>query len=206
MFGGDAAKISKIQMFNDFGFIGKTVALTSQGGRTEDMKLLSVDFEEVIGNDAFIGEHDDDSSALYEYLHDHKLLCIIFEEQKMTNQSTKADLRENIFRGFKVIDLDDATIYEEAEKTWNDIRHTILVDGLCSTPMYDRNGRLLINPNGSVKEQINLPKSRDHIIFLRGTGTDSNDKILVDGVRIYRQNYWIKGKFIADTLRSKDYL
>ena len=42
MFGGKAKKLNQIALFEKFGLIGKTITFTSNGGRTEDMKLYHV--------------------------------------------------------------------------------------------------------------------------------------------------------------------
>ena len=47
MFGGEAKKLNEIDIFRRFGLIAKTVVLTSKGGRTEDMKLYHMDFDEL---------------------------------------------------------------------------------------------------------------------------------------------------------------
>ena len=53
----------------------------------------------------------------------------------------------------------------------------------------------------------NWPKSRDGVLFIRGTGTDANDKpVEVTGVRMYRQNVWIKGKELVEQLSATPYL
>ena len=66
---------------------------------------------------------------------------------------------------------------------------------------------LVINKNGTVSTTINLPKSRDHPVFIRGTGQDSSRKTEeVNGIRMYRQNIWIKGKTIVEFLDSIEYL
>lgn len=47
MFGGAAKKLNQIELFERFGLIAKTIAFTSRGGRTEDMKLYHMDFSEM---------------------------------------------------------------------------------------------------------------------------------------------------------------
>ena len=204
MFGGNSNKISKIDLFYRFGFVGKTIAVTSSEGRTEDMKLVPVDFEEV-ENKPFLGNSEDEESELYSYLHDHKLLCIVFKEQPHSSKEI-ADLRKNTFEGFKVINLDDSDIIVNAEITWNKVRDLLLNNGLKSNPVYTKDGKKIINKNGLVKEATNLPKAKDYLIFLRGTGADSSSKVLVNGVKMLRQNYWIRGSYIVEKLKSMDYL
>lgn len=46
MFGGHASSINQIKDFCEIGLVAKTIVLTSDGKRTEDMKLFRVDFDE----------------------------------------------------------------------------------------------------------------------------------------------------------------
>ena len=209
MFGGDAKKISKIDLFVKFGLIGKTVAITSSEGRTEDMKLTSVNFDEILENPFFEAAAKDDEenfeSELYSYLHDHKLLCIVFKEQPHKSKEP-ADLKMNKFQGFKVLDLDSPDIVKSAEKTWNLIQKLLKSKSLRSDPVYTKAGVQRFNKNGLPMEATNLPKSTEELIFLRGTGDDSSDKYLVQGVKIYKHDFWIKGLYIAEQLKTIDYL
>lgn len=209
MFGGNANKISKIDLFVSFGLIGKTIAISSSNGRTEDMKLVSVDFDEVEKKPFLkVAKDDSDSdeeSDFYSYLHDHKLLCIVFKEQPHKSKET-ADFRKNTFEGFKVLDLDSSSIIDSAERTWNYIQGLLKTNNLQSNPVYTKDGKPRVNKNGIPMEATNLPKSKDYLIFLRGTGNDSSDKVLVQGVRILKQNFWIKGSYIVEQLNAIDYL
>lgn len=55
---------------------------------------------------------------------------------------------------------------------------------------------------------FNLPlKSRDGVLFVRGTGTDASDKpVTVNGIHMYRQNVWIKGRELVERLSATQYL
>ena len=213
---GKANKLSKIDLFVNFGLIGKTIAITSSGKRTEDMKLISVNFNEIEqklfyectneeNNERTTEDIYEDESSLYSYLHDHKLLCIIFEEQPHGSKET-ADLRTNKFKGFKVLDLDSQDIMESAENSWNSVNTLLNTNGLQSNIVYTKEGKPRINKNGLVMEKTNLPKSRKSLVFLRGTGRDSSDKYDYKGVKIYRHNFWIKGSYIAEQLEKTEYL
>ena len=51
----------------------------------------------------------------------------------------------------------------------------------------------------------NLPKSKNHMVFLRGTGANSDDKpVEINGVRMYRQYVWLKGSAIVDFLNLSE--
>ena len=209
MFGGEASKISKIGLFVKFGLIGKTVALTSSEGRTEDMKLTSANFEEIEEKPFFKAAENEDEdnieSELYSYLHDHKLLCIVFMEQSH-NSKEPADLKKNKFKGFKVLDLDSPDIVKSAENTWNSIQELLRTNGLRSEQVYTKAGKPRFNKNGLAMEATNLPKSSEGLIFLKGTGDDSSDKQDFYGVNMYKQDFWIKGLYIAEKLKRIDYL
>jgi len=58
-----------------------------------------------------------------------------------------------------------------------------------------------------VKTEINLPKSKDYTVFTRGSGTDSTKKpVELNGVKMYAQYFWIKGKWIVDELEPEQYI
>lgn len=53
----------------------------------------------------------------------------------------------------------------------------------------------------------NWPKSRDGALFVRGSGSDATDKpVVVNGVRMYRQNLWAKGTVIARMVAEADFV
>ena len=56
---------------------------------------------------------------------------------------------------------------------------------------------------GEVSSAPNLPKSSEGIVFVRGTGVDSSDKReCVNGVRMYCQQVWIKGSYLAELVNQ----
>ena len=84
MFGGKSKKMNRVELFQKFGFVAKTITLTSRGGRTEDMKLFHMDFdeimrEEVLDEEGGKREYMFEDSELYSYFAEHEFLCIIFE-------------------------------------------------------------------------------------------------------------------------------
>lgn len=56
MFGGEAVKNGRVEMFNKYSISGKTVVITKKAGRTEDMKLNPVDFDEMQNESATFEE------------------------------------------------------------------------------------------------------------------------------------------------------
>ena len=207
MFGGTAKKISKIEMFRKFGYVGKAITVSARGSRTEDTKLFSVDFDElmdegVVDENGELRDKTFEDSDLYHYLTENKLLCVVFCEKEPSDDG-KIVLGENMFMGFKILDLSDDEIINEARRTWNETRALIRDGGLRFVPSLDKNGNVQYTPKTHViKGAPNLPKADDHLIFFRGTGQDATDKINVNGVEMLRQDYWIKGTYLASKLRD----
>ena len=53
----------------------------------------------------------------------------------------------------------------------------------------------------------NLPKSEENIVFFRGSGKNATDKSQeVNGVKMLKQYYWIKGSYIVEKMKEIDYL
>lgn len=207
MFGGTAKKISKIEMFRKLGYIGKAVTVSAQGTRTEDTKLFSVDFDElteewVEDEDGTLREKFFEDSELYQYLHDNKLLCVVFQENHPGDDG-KIILGDNKFLGFKIIDLSDDVIMNEAKRTWEETRALIKSGRLEFVPCLHKNGNQRFTPKTGIPMGApNLPKSADHLIFFRGTGQDARDKVSINGITMLRQDYWIKGTFLVEKLKS----
>lgn len=64
--------LNKIDLFRKYGLIAKSIAVTSKGGRTEDMKLYHIDFGEMIKtefieDDETIREFTFEDSEMYEF-------------------------------------------------------------------------------------------------------------------------------------------
>lgn len=195
MFGGVSSKINKIDIFAKVGIIAKTICLSSRNGRTEDTKLFPIDFAEL--EDESISFED---SSIYDYFMNHQVLCIIFKEK-----DKKQEFKDNQFLGFKRISYDYDFINTEVRKTWEDLRRLILNKELKEETEYKKDGTPKINPNGLVSTSINFPKSIDHVVFVRGSGIDSSVKpCCVQGIRMYRQYIWVKGKYMVDRLKESD--
>lgn len=195
MFDGKSSKINKIDLFAKVGIIAKTICLSSKGGRTEDTKLFPIDFSELENTDI---EFED--SSIYDYFMNHQVLCIIFEEK-----NKEQNFKENKFKGFKRISYDYNFINTEVRHTWEDLRILILNKGLRETPELKKDGTKKINPNGLEATSINFPKSCDHVVFVRGGGIDSSVKpYCIQGIHMYRQYIWIKGKYMVDRLKKTD--
>lgn len=209
MFGGSSKKLSKIELFRKFGVIGKSITVSEKGGRTEDMKLFPVDFDELA--EAEILDEDTgvmrdkcfEDSELYSYLTENKLLCIMFQE--VPDSDGVVHLENNIFMGFKFVDLSKEEILQQAKESWETARHLIRYDELKVEHVCTKEGFIRYTPKTKIPMTAsNLPKSKDNIIFFRGTGTDAADKINVNGLEMLRQDYWIKGSFLVETLKASE--
>lgn len=193
MFGGKSKKISKIELFSKIGLIGKTITLTTTGSRTEDMKLFTIDFEEWADEHAVF-----EDSTIYDYFANHQFICIIFEEPSSTSA-----LADNKFIGFKRLTFSDEIIQSVVRKIWEEIRVLVNENKLKEEIVCNKQNQPIINKNGTVKTSINFPKSKENIIFVRGTGQDSNDKaVKVNGISMYRQNVWLKGSYVVEALKE----
>ena len=71
LFDGTAKKMQKISLFVRLGILGKTINLTSKGGRTEDVKLFCIDFNEILTNDF-------EESMFKSYFSDYQFLYMVF--------------------------------------------------------------------------------------------------------------------------------
>lgn len=192
MFGGDVKKMRDIEIVRKIGLNLKTVSVSVKGERTEDMKLMPVDFEEFLDPDL---EFED--SLIFDYFANHQLLCVVFQE-KDKNQK----FRENRFLGFRRLAFQKDFIEKKVRSTWDDVRHTVYSGNLRDEVVTTKSGKPRHNPKGNIMTAPNLPKSENHDVFLRGTGADSDDKpVELCGVRMYRQDVWLKGSVIVDLLK-----
>lgn len=194
MFGAQSLKMNQIELFQKFGIVGKSITMTVAGGRTEDTKLVAVDFEEWTDRGIAFEE-----SSIYDYFANHQFLCMLFEEP-----SKDAPLCDNKFLGFKRLSFCEGFIQGEVKKTWDEVRRLVWNQELAETVELDKMGNPRINKKtGTVKKSINFPKSRDHIVFLRGGGLDARTKTeKVNGINMYKQYVWVKGSYIAGALQK----
>ncbi|AGY82629.1 MutH/Sau3AI family endonuclease [Carnobacterium inhibens] len=197
MFGAKSKKIGKIELFSEIGLIAKTITQTKQGTRTEDTKLFKVDFDEWL--DEKINFED---SSLYSDFSERQFLFIIFQEQDKSEK-----LLTNKFLGFKRVIFSEEFIENQVKSIWGDVRSKFFSNSLREEVMLNKNGKPVINKNGTIKTSVNFPKSKDYDVFFRGTGRDSSDKtITIKGIDMYKQNVWIKGSVINEMLNSVDFL
>lgn len=194
MFGAGTDKLREIDIFAKLGIIPKTIIHTKKGGRTEDTKFDTIDFKE--WTDKTIKFED---STIYNFFAEQTILAIIFQET-----GPKTPLENTIFRGFKRLQFDDAFLNEVVKPVWDRVRELIWNDDLKVSIMKDKNGNIQMTPTtGLPKEETNFPKASESAIFLRGTSVNATKKPLVlNGQRMYNQQFWLKGLTIVDMLRS----
>lgn len=198
MFDGQAKKLQKVELFTKIGMIAKSIALTTKGMRTEDMKLFRIDFTEVCTPDIKF-----EDSSFYGYFADGQMLCIVFEEP-----SADAKFKENKFLGFKRVVFNEDFIENTVRPVWNKIRSLIFSGELVDeVKCNNKTGKPVINKTGTIKSAPNFPKASEGNVFVRGDSTDSTEKPeIVNGIPMYRQYIWIKGAYIAKCLTETDFL
>lgn len=197
LFTGHAGKISQVPLFAKAGLVFKTMTLTPTGGRTEDMKLNpSIDFDELCDPSVEF----EDSAFAAPFIDSTMVVAVLEEEYR------DCPLCQCRFVGFKVHWL--GTYLDAARALWDGMRNLVFSDGLVDAPVLKRDGTPRVTPKTGIPMTApNWPKSRDGVLFVRGTGTDANDKpVTVNGVRMYRQNVWIKGTELANRLERLEYL
>ena len=197
MFGGNSKKMQDIKLFNKVGIIGKTITLTENDQRKEDMKFFTIDFDEIINEDYKFEE-----SQFYDFFTNNRFLCIIFKRPYKGAKS-----HETTFLGFKIINFDEKFIEEDVKKTWVTIRNLITNNNLKDVIKYDKKGNPKINKNGTIQSAPNFPKSSEGNVFVRGTGSTAKSKPLkINGIKMYYQQIWVKGKYIVEKLNEIDYI
>lgn len=197
LFTGHAGKISQVPLFAKAGLVFKTVTLTPTGGRTEDMKLNpSIDFDELCDPSV---EFED--SAFAAPFIDSTMVVAVLEEQYRD-----CPLCQCHFMGFKTFWL--GSYLDAARALWDGMRDLVFSSGLADAPVLKKDGTPRVTPKTGIPMTApNWPKSRDGVLFVRGTGTDANDKpVEVNGIRMYRQNVWIKGMELTRYLNSVPYI
>ena len=193
MFGGTAKKMQDVEFFNKVGIWGKSFVITKDGRRTEDAKFFRIRFDEFLDEEVTF-----ENSQFYDFFATARILVAVFEEP-----SAKAPLDENRFLHFRMITFDDAFIDDEVRPVWEKIRDLVRNKTLKDLPILNADGTPKRNKNGEVSSAPNLPKSSEGIVFVRGTGVDSSDKReCVNGVRMYCQQVWIKGSYLAELVNQ----
>ena len=218
MFGGTSKKLNQIELFSRFGLIAKSIVMTPNGGKTEDMKLFHIDFEEMVRAD--VTEEDGtvrpitfEDSELYAYFADHEFLCIIFEEpDKRTRVDSEGNtiypptsLSANKFIGFKRLVFSDDFIDNTVRKLWDDTRDKIMNGKLVDVIKHRKDGTVVTIGSGEVSSAPNFLKSKTNNVFVRGSGPDASlchKTEYINGIRMLPQYAWIKGTAVIAELRN----
>lgn len=211
---GETKKISQIEQLAKFGLHGQTVVLNKNGGRTEDMKLSACpldfsDFEIVDGE-----EKEFEDTDVYSFFHDYRLLCPVFQEHPRMMVSpdgktinTQVVYGENTFEGFKILELGSDEIMSSVRASWEEAKRLVQTDEFAVTVVRKKDGSIRYTPKTGIQmTETNLPKALDNVIFFRGTGSDATDKVTVNGLKILRQNYWVKGTYVVEQLNKMRYI
>ena len=216
MFDAKCKRLNQISDFTKAGIIAKTITITPTGSRTEDMKLSHIDFDEWANQDVEFQDSD-----VYSYFCEHSFLCPVFCERGDMSRRKPSESEEDFekrineeaakttFEGFKRFAFDDEFIENEVKRTWNDSRDMIHKKTLKWEYKYDSEGIKRQNKSGSYMGSPNFPKSADYQVFFRGGADDSRDEAkteVVNGIKMLPQFFWLKGSFIADKLKSIEYL
>ena len=207
MFGGEAKKLNEIEIFQRFGLIAKTIVMTPTGGRTEDMKLYHMDFEELVqtvitDDDGTTRDFEFTDSEMYSYFTNNEFLCIIYEEPAV-RRGEPHRLVDNKFVGFKRLVFGDTFIDSVVRRLWQDTRDKVINRTLVDVISCDSTGSPVINRSGNVSSAPNFMKSRENDVFMRGSGADSSLRHkteCVNGIRMLPQYVWIKGAAVIREL------
>lgn len=197
IFTGMAGKISQIPLFAKAGLVFKTVTLTSKGGRTEDLKISpSIDFDELCNAQSIF----EDTTFAAPFVDSTLIVAVLSEQQN------GCPLRCCTFKGFKSLWL--GTYLDAAKTLWADMRELIFSNKLKDEPILNKDGSVRLTPKTGVPMTApNWPKSHEGDLFVRGTGSDAKHKPLeVNGIRMYRQNIWIRGVEIASKLAETPFI
>lgn len=198
MFDANCNRLNQISDFTKVGIIAKTITITPTGGRTEDMKLKHIDFDEWADRNV-----DFEESELYAYFCEHSILCPVFCEHDSDDSS------KTTFEGFKRFAFDEAFIENEVKRTWEDSRNLIHHNELEWEYLYDKQGNKRMNKSGSYMGAPNFPKSSEYEVFFRGgadVSTDTTRTEVVNGIKMLPQFFWLKGSYVADKLQTLSYL
>lgn len=216
MFNANCKRLNQISDFTKAGIIAKTITIKPNGGKTEDMKLKHIDFEEWADRNI-----DFEESEVYTYFYEHTFLCPIFCErgdmsEKKTNESKesynlriKREIKKTTFEGFKRFSFDYEFIEKDVRRTWENSRELIHNNELEWEYIYDKEGNRRMNKSGSYMGAPNFPKSSEYNVFFRGGSSDSTEKTrteIVNNIKMLPQFFWLKGSYIANKLKTLPYI
>ncbi|WP_161567039.1 MULTISPECIES: MutH/Sau3AI family endonuclease [unclassified Exiguobacterium] len=193
MFEADSSRLNDIDLFSKLNITAKSVTLTESRLNTEDTKLFPVDLQQIVTEERF------EESDFFSRLNEIQFLFAIFKIP--ARGSNRLD---STFVGFKLQSLSSSVFDSELQRTWMDVRSLMIENRLEVKEMYKKDGQLKLSPKTRVPQtETNLPKSKDYLFFLRGTGSDATKKTLsINGLELYRQDLWIRGKDLSRLLNN----
>ena len=92
---------------------------------------------------------------------------------------------------------------------WNDSRKLVFNNELKWEFKFDKQGKPRKNKSGSYMGAPNLPKSKDYVVFFRGGNDDSREEarsVVINGIHMLPQYFWLKGTYIVEKLKTIEYL
>lgn len=193
---GGTGKINNVDLFVKTGIKVKSITLSKDGKRTEDMKLCPISFDEL----STCSEYE--ASLLHDYLASPFVMAV-FQEP-----SARSPLGENVFLGFKRFAFADGLVEGDARWVWEECRALVNERRLKETPVCHRGtNEPILNKAGTIRTQLNFPKAKEHVLFVRGSGSDSTKKPeCVNGICMYRQQFWVQGKYMVEKLQEVDWI
>ena len=110
-----------------------------------------------------------------------------------------------IFRNLQRLVFSDEFIDGPVRKLWLDLRDKVMNRKLVDVIEKDKNGNPIINKSGDVSSAPNFMKSKENVVFLRGSGKDSSlihKTETVNGIKMLPQYVWIKGTAVVEELNN----
>lgn len=220
MFGGTSKKMNQIELFQRFGLIAKSIVLTDEGKKTEDMKLFHIDFAEMMRKKIIDEDRNEravqfEDSELYSYFSGHEFLCIIYKEPEKEfghdfvhgrRIEVEHTLSMNTFVGFRRIVFSEEFINDRVKKVWDDTRDKILNGRLVDVVQRNKDGKIKYLKNGEISSAPNFLKSKENDVFIRGSAKDSssaNKTECVNGIKMLPQYIWIRGSAVIGELEKE---
>ena len=217
MFGGKSKSLSKIEVFEKFGYIPKTIRFNSKWKPREDMKLFSVNFDSYTLNSS-----DEDlcyeNSEIYEYFNNTRFMFMVFQESTIeeinsneifrNKQYNERDMITNKFIGFVPVNISNYDFNIEGEKTWNYILDLVQNNKFKVQEKVNLKGEVIVNKKSNNFQEVNnLPKSKSFNFFVRGGASTSKDKNeTLNGYQIMKQYYWFHKKYISEIILSQKFI
>ena len=214
MFGGKGEHINSVALFNKMSIVLKSFTYSYNWGRTEDMKLYKMDFEELclteVEEDNKIRPLEFEDSFMYSYFSENEFIIMVFREPKLEYSKQKHELYENTFLGFKRIVFNDDFLDGPVKTFWEDTRYKVMNNKLEFKEQKLKSGELRHNDSdGGVRGAPNFLKSSQNDVFMRGSGGDSSQKSktsTINSLKMIPQYVWLKGKQVKDILDEMDFI